>query len=67
MNPESRRILEDLQRDAGVLTESNEPLHGDHSMPFDDDPSWVNEAEDETPPPVQVEIVHALHDLRIRL
>lgn len=71
LNPESRMLMQDLQREAGVLPAgdfSQDAQYEPMQVEFPDgDPDWVPEDDDDAPPAEQLEIVHALRDLRFAL
>lgn len=63
--------MQELQKEAGIIFTDDQSLDAQHDpmqveLP-DVDPEWVNEDEDDPLPPEQVEIVHALRDLRLVL
>ncbi|KAK7685839.1 hypothetical protein QCA50_011185 [Cerrena zonata] len=64
----SRKLLEELQQEAGACVMNDEFVHEDYeSMQFnppDDDAEWANETESPSP---QMEIVHAIKDFRLHL
>ncbi|KAK7689644.1 hypothetical protein QCA50_007437 [Cerrena zonata] len=69
LNSTTRKILEDLQKEAGTLLPDDigidvqyEPMQVD---PLDNDPAWVDEIEPSSAE--QLEIVHGLRDLRLHL
>ena len=71
MDPTSRQLLQDIQREAGVSTmEETYGLEDYPSVlmdPVNQDDSWFDNEDDSTPPPEVVNVVEAARTLRLHM